>query len=333
MGVQPVSMDRSARHGARLTGTVLVSLSVTCFGSSGASAKAALASGLSPLSVAQARIALSAVVLLVAVAVLRPGALRVRRAEVPLLLAYGLLAFCLVQTMYILALSRLPVAVAMLLEYLAPVLVALWVRVVRRTRLPRSTWLGATLALTGLALVVQVWRGFRLDALGLVFGLASACALASYFLLSERGLSGRDPLGLVACGAVIGLVPLALLGSWRFPFEVLDRPVTVGALTVLAWAPLLWLALVGTTLAYLLGVAALRHLPAPVVSVLSTVEVLVAAGIAWALLGESLTPTQLAGGAVLLAGVVVVQLRWAVQLTPPEPHSPRADQRSSLRAG
>jgi drug/metabolite transporter (DMT)-like permease len=323
----------SAPPGSRLTGTVLVAVSATCFASGGTTAKAMLAAGLSPLSVVQARTAVSAAVLAVAVAALRPSALRVRRAELPLLLAYGLLAFCLVQTMYVLALSRLPVAVAMLLEYIAPVLVALWVRVVRRIRLPRSTWLGAALALTGLALVVQVWRGFRLDALGLVFGLASACALASYFLLSERGLTSRDPLGLITYGALIGVIPLALLGSWRFPFGVLDHPVTVGPWTVPAWAPLLWLALVSTTLAYLLGVAALRHLPAPVVSVLATFEVLVAAGIAWVLLGESLTPAQLAGGAVLLAGVVVVQLRRADQLTPPEPRSPRADQRSSPRAG
>jgi drug/metabolite transporter (DMT)-like permease len=311
-----------SRPSNRLTGTVLVVVSSACFGSSGTAAKATLASGLSPLGVVQAKATVSAVVLALIVAVLRPGMLRVRRAELPLLLAYGLLAFFLVQTLYVLAVSRLPIAVALLLEYLAPVLVALWVSVVRRTRLPRSTWLGAALALAGLAMVVQVWRGFRLDALGLVIGLASAGALASYFLLSERGVAGRDPLGLVTYGALVGVVPLALLGSWRFPFVVLGRPVTVGSWTVPAWATLLWLGLVSTTLAYVLGVAALRHLPAPVVSVLSTVEVLVAAGIAWMLLGESLAPAQLAGGAVLLAGIVVVQLRRAARLKPPESRSP-----------
>ena len=320
----------------RLAGTLLVVVSAACFGSGGTAAKASLAAGLGPMDVVRARVAVSAVVLAVVVAVLRLGALRIRREQLPMLLAYGLLAFCLVQTLYVLALSRLPVAVALLLEYLAPVLVVLWVRVVRGSRLPHSTWLGAVLALAGLAMVVQVWRGFRLDGLGLLIGLGSACALASYFLLSERGLEEHDPLGLVAWGAVIGVLPLALLGSWRFPFGALGTPVRVGGGTLPAWAPLLWLALVSTTLAYLAGVAALRHLPAPAVSVLSMIEVLVAAGVAWALLGESLTPVQLVGGAVLLAGVVVVQLRRPAGLapvTPPGRRSRRAGRRSSTRAG
>lgn len=317
---------------SRAAGLALVAVSSSCFGSGGAAAKASLAAGLSPLQVVQARVAISAVVLLFVVALVRPGALRLRRDELPLLLAYGLLAFCLVQTLYVLALSRLPVAVALLLEYLAPVLVVLWVRVVRRVRLPASTWLGAALALAGLAMVVRVWQGFRLDGLGVVIGLGSAGALASYFLLSERGLRDRDPLGLVAYGALVGVVPLVLLGSWRFPFGRLDTPVTVGGATVGGWAPLLWLALVSTTLAYLTGVAALRYLPAPVVSVLATVEVLIAAGVAWALLGESLAPVQLAGGAVLLAGVVVVQLRRSVVVMPSAHRSRPADRRSSRPA-
>jgi len=317
---------------ARLAGLALVAASVSCFGSGGAAAKATLAAGLGPLHVVQARAAVSAVVLVLVVALLRPRALRFRRDEVPLLLAYGLLAFCLVQTLYVLALSRLPVAVALLLEYLAPVLVALWVRTVRRTSLPRTTWLGAALAIAGLTLVVQVWRGFRLDALGVFAGLCSAGALASYFLLSERGLRDREPLGLVAAGAVVGVVPLALLGSWRFPVEALGTTVPVGGTVVPAWVPLLWLAIVSTAMAYLAGVAALRYLPSPVVSVLSTAEVLVAAAVAWAVLGESLTIAQLAGGAVLLAGVVVVQLRRAAPVNPTAPHTRPADLQSSRRA-
>jgi drug/metabolite transporter (DMT)-like permease len=254
-------------------------------------------------------------VLITVLAVTRPAALRVRRAEWPLLAAYGLLGFFAVQSFYVLALTRLPVGLALLIQYLAPVLVALWVRVVRRTVLPRSAWLGAGLAVCGLAMVAQVWSGFRLDGLGTVFALGGAVGLASYFLLSERGLSAdRDPLGLVAWGAVAGMVPLLLVTSpLGFPVAALGTPVPVGPWSMPAWAPLLWLCLVSTVAAYLTNVAALRYLPAQVLSVVSTLEVLVAAGVAWLLLGEELVLAQLAGGAVLLAGVVVVQL------TRPEP--------------
>jgi drug/metabolite transporter (DMT)-like permease len=301
----------SGSRNARLAGIGLIVVSSACFGSGGTAAKAVLAAGVRPLQVVQARVAVTAVVLVAVLVIARPAALRVRRAEWPVLVAYGLLGFCAVQSCYVLALTRLPVGVALLIQYSAPVLVALWVRVVRRTVLPRSVWLGAALAVCGLAMVAQVWRGFRLDGLGAVFALCAALGLAAYFLLSERGLSAdRDPLGLVAWGAVAGLVPLLLVTSpVAFPFGALATPVTVGPWSLPAWAPLLWLSLVATVAAYLTNVAALRHLPSQVVSVLSTLEVLVAAGVAWLLLGEELMAAQLAGGAVLLAGVVAVQLR------------------------
>ena len=316
----PVAPPRSPPRNVRLAGIGLILVSSACFGSGGTAAKAVLAAGVSPLQVVQARVTVTAAVLVAVLALARPRALRVRRAELPVLMAYGLLGFFAVQSFYVLALTRLPVGVALLIQYSAPVLVALWVRLVRRTVLPRSVWLGAALAVCGLAMVAQVWQGFRLDGLGAVFALCAALGLAAYFLLSERGLTAeRDPLGLVAWGAVAGLVPLLVVTSpAAFPFAALGTPVQVGAWWVPAWAPLLWLSLVSTVAAYLTNVAALRYLPSQVVSVLSTLEVLVAAGVAWLLLGEELVAAQLAGGAVLLAGVVVVQLRR------PEPRTPRA---------
>ena len=308
-----------ARPRARLAGIGLVLVSSVCFGSGGTAAKAVLSAGVNPLQVVQARVVVTAAVLVTVLALARPSALQVRRAEWPLLLAYGLLGFFAVQSCYVLALSRLPVGVALLIQYSAPVLVALWVRVVRRTVLPRAAWLGAALAVCGLAMVAQVWRGFRLDGLGATFALCAALSLAAYFLLSERGLSAdRDPVGLVAWGAVAGLVPLLVVTSpFGFPFAALGTPVSVGPWLLPAWVPLLWLSLVSTVVAYLTNVAALRYLSSQVLSVLSTLEVLVAAGVAWILLGEELALAQLAGGAVLLAGVVVVQLRRPGIRTPP----------------
>lgn len=313
-------MTTTAPARARLTGIGLVVVSSVCFGSGGPAAKAVLAADFEPLQVVQARVAVTAAVLVAVLAATRRSALRVRPGEWPLLIAYGLLAFFAIQTCYVVALSRLPVGVAILLEYLAPVLVALWVRLVRRTVLPSSTWLGAGLAVCGLALVAQVWAGFRLDGLGVAAALAAAVALAGYFLLSERGLAGgdRDAMGLVAWGALVATVPLVLVAPpTSFPFGALATPVSVASWSLPVWLPLLWLGLVATVLAYLTGVAALRYLPSQVVSVLATMETLAAAGIAWALLGETLALVQLAGGAVLLAGVVIVQLTPAAPDTPP----------------
>ena len=306
----PVVPPRSQPPKAHLTGIGFILVSSVCFGSGGTAAKAVLAAGVSPLQAVQARVAVTATVLVLALLLTRPGALRVRRGEWPLLLVYGLLGFFAVQFTYLLALTRLPVGLAMLIQYTAPVMVALWVRVVRRTVLPRTAWLGATLAMCGLAMVAQVWHGFRLDAIGAGYSLGAALALAAYFLLAERGLSAdRDPIGLVALGALVGLVPLLLATSpLAFPFDALGTRVPVGPWLLPAGVALLWLSLVSTVAAYLTNVAALRHLPSQVASVLSALEVLIAAAVAWLLLGEELALAQLAGGAVLLAGVVVVQL-------------------------
>jgi drug/metabolite transporter (DMT)-like permease len=323
---------RARRRNAGLIGVGFIVVSSACFGSGGTAAKSMLAAGLSPLQVVQARVTITAVVLLTVLVVARPGALRVRRDEWPLLIGYGLLGFFTVQSFYVLALTRLPVGLALLIQYSAPVLVALWVRLVRRSVLPRTVWLGAGLAVCGLAMVAQVWHGFRLDGLGVGAALCAAVGLAAYFLLSERGLTAdRDPLGLVTWGAMVCMLPLVLLAPpLRFPFAALAVHVPVGPWSLPAWLPMLWLSLVSTVAAYLTGVAALRYLPAQVVSVLCTIEVLMAAAIAWVLLGEELMLAQLTGGAVLLAGVVVVQLKRAQSRTPPA--GPRSS-RPAVAAG
>src|SRR4051794_35108409 len=101
--------------------------------------------GFTPEQVASARIGLAAVVLAAGVALFRPELLRVRRAEWPLLLGYGLLGVAGVQLCYFVAAKRLPVGIAILLEFTSPVLIALWTRFARKTRLPRAMWCGIAL--------------------------------------------------------------------------------------------------------------------------------------------------------------------------------------------
>lgn len=300
-------------------GTGLIVVSSFCFASSGPLGKAVMTAGLSPVQVASTRICLAAAVLLVGVAVLRPRLLRPRRGEWRVLLGYGLLGVAGVQLCYFLAVSRLPVGVAMLLEYLSPVLVALWVRFVRRTRLPRAMWAGTALALLGLALVAQVWQGLRLDPVGLVGGIGAAVCSAGYFLLGEQGASSGDPVGLVVLGMLVGAVPMAVLcPPWTWPGALLATPADFGPWHPPVWLLLAALALFGTVLAYLIGVTALRHLPSSVASVLALLEPVLAAGGAWLLLGEALAPVQVVGGGILLAGALVVQLASRAR-TAPEP--------------
>jgi drug/metabolite transporter (DMT)-like permease len=288
---------------------VLILLSSVCFGSSGAIGKPAMLAGMSPEQVAAVRIGLSALVLLAGVAIARPSLLRVRRGEWRLLAGYGLLGVAGVQLFYFVAAERIPVGIAILLEFTSPVLVALWVRFVRRVRLPRLMWLGIALAMLGLAMVAQVGQGLRLDAVGLLAGLAAAVCSAGYFLIGEHGVSSRHPLGMVTWGMLIGAVAVSVVAPpWTLPASVLSVPAEFGPWQPPVWLLLVALAILSTVLAYLTGITALRHLPASAASVLALCEPLVATTAAWILLHEALTWVQLLGAAVLLSGALTVQL-------------------------
>lgn len=290
--------DRTQATGSSLISWVL-------FASSGPVAKAVMTAGWSPAAVTTVRITLAALLLAPAVAVFRPRALRFRNADLLLLLGYGLLGVAGVQLFFFLAVSRVPVGVAMVLVNLAPALVALWVRVVRRTRLRGPAWLGIGLALAGLALVAEFWRDARLDLLGVAAGLASAVCSAGYFLLGEHGASRHDPFGLTAAGLAIGAVTMAVVTPpWTLPWNLLTATSMLGPV----WLVLLALAVAGTALPYLAGLLALRDLPSPLASMLAFVEPLVAAALAWLLLGQALDLTQLTGVALMLIGAVFVQL-------------------------
>ena len=290
-------------------GIVLVFLSNVCFGTTGPAGKAVMGAGLSPLHVVQLRISGAAVALLLIALARDPKSLRMTRRDLPLLLAYGLIGFLGVQSLYFVAMSRLPVGVALLLEYLAIVLVALWAKFVQKRALARTTWIGMVLTVVGLALIEQVWRGLVLDAVGGIAGLGAAVCLAGYFLLSERGLGGRDPIALAAWGASVGAMAAAVISPpWQIPLARLRETAQLGPLTTPAWVALLYVILIGTVAAYLSGIAALRHLSSPVVGILSTFEVVVAAGTAWLLLGERLNAVELTGALILFTGVVLAQV-------------------------
>lgn len=307
----PVLAPPRVAHRGR--GTALVLLSALFFSTSGTLGKSAMSAGFSPEQVAAMRIGTAGLVLLAGVALVAPRKLRVRRAELPVLAGYGLLGVAGVQLLYFVAAGRIPVGIAILLEFVSPVLIALWVRFVRRHRLPRSVWGGIALAMLGLSLVAQVWQGVTLDGLGLLAGFGAALCSAGYFLLGERAVADIDPLGLVTWGMVIGAVLIGFVAPpWTWPVALLGSGVAFGAWHPPVWLLLVLLVLVATVLAYVCEISSLRHLPASVASVLGLVEPVITTVAAWALIGEELSWVQLLGSAILLAGAFLVQRKSAI---------------------
>jgi drug/metabolite transporter (DMT)-like permease len=279
------------------------------FGTSGAFGKALIGAGMSPLQASWVRVAGATLVLVpVMFALRRSGAGVAVRRQWRLLLPYGVLGVAGCQSFYFVAASRLPVGVAILLEFTGPVLVVGWTRFVLRTALPRSAAIGVGIALVGLACVVEVWSGLRLDLLGVLAGLGAAACQATFFLLADRASGRIDPLVMTAAGFTVATVVLAALTPpWVIPWHVLAGGVGFGDRTAPGWLVVSLLVLVSTVIAYVASVAAVHRLSAPVAGAVGYVEAVAAAVFAWLMLGEHLSTVQLAGGMIVLAGAFVAQ--------------------------
>jgi drug/metabolite transporter (DMT)-like permease len=294
-----------------LLGYAMVLGAATLFGINGSVAKVALASGLSSLRLTEARCAGACVGLMLIVLVRSPGALRVDRRGLLRLAVFGI-GVALVQLFYFLAIHRLAIGIALLIQYLGPLLVAIWARTFGHERVRARIWVALALSLSGLALMVELWKGVALDGLGVTFALISAVIFAAYLLLAEREVAHRDSISLMAWGFFFATVFWTIVQPWwSFPAHRVERTVSLaGRLSgshLPVWALVLWVVVLGSIVPFTLFVGALRHVSATRVGVAAMLEPVVATIVAWAWLEESLSAVQLAGAGVVLAGIVVAQ--------------------------
>ncbi|MFH8476798.1 EamA family transporter [Streptomyces sp. NPDC018000] len=298
------SQGRSASLGLALA-------SAFAFGCSGVAAKPLIEAGLDPLHVVWLRVAGAALVML-------PVAWRHRelvRSRPILLLGFGLLAVAGVQAFYFAALSRIPVGVALLVEYLAPALVLGWVRFVQRRPVTRGAAVGVVLAVGGLTCVVEIWSGLSFDVVGLLLALGAACCQVGYFVLSDQGSADSaeggeppHPVGVIAYGLLIGTVLLTVVARpWDMDWSVLGGSAGMGGTNVPAWLLLAWIVLMSTVIAYVTGVISVRLLSPAVAGVVACLEAVVATVLAWVMLGEHLSAPQLIGGSMVLIGAFIAQ--------------------------
>ncbi len=307
-----LSGDQEPRVRRPVLGYAMVLAATGMWGINGTVSKAILSSGLSSPRLTEVRSTGAALVLGAALLATQPWRLRVRRDEILFLLAFGTLGLAAVQWLYFFAIHRLQIGIALLIQYLAPVLIALWARFVMKEPVRRRIWVALILALGGLSLVVDLWHGFSLDVLGAVASLGAAIAFAFYILLAERGVERRDPVSLLCVGFAVAAVFWAVLQPWwSFPVALVDDHVRLdGALLVTTtpvWLLMLTMIVVGTILPFLLLVGALRHISATRVGVTAMFEPVAGALVAYAWLGESLSTIQLTGGAIVLAGILLAQ--------------------------
>jgi drug/metabolite transporter (DMT)-like permease len=279
----------------------------------GTVSKVILGSDISSLRLLEVRSLGAAIGFVLVLLVVAPGRLRATRRELPFLAVFGVCGLAFVQWFYFLSIHRLAVGIALLIEYLGALLVALWARYVFHEHVRRRIWIALVLALIGLAMIVDlIGGGGELSTIGLVFASVSAVTYTAYILLAERGVGDRDAVSLLAWGFGFAALFLAVIAPWwTFPAGRVDDSVSLlghlESYDAPVWALMAWVIVVGTIVPFFLLVSALRHLPATRVAIISMLEPVTATIVAWAWLGESLSATQLTGALVVLAAIVLAQ--------------------------
>jgi drug/metabolite transporter (DMT)-like permease len=280
----------------------LILLSALGFGSMALFAKFAYAAGADPSTLLALRFTL-------AVAILAP-VVRLRRLRLPRgsalagFVLMGLLYTAQSQS-YFTALLHASSGLVALLLYIYPVLVTVLAVALGWERLDRRTLVLLALAIGGMAIML----GDNLEGqpLGVALGLAAAGIYAVYILIGGRVSGGTDPLAatlVIMTVAALGNGMLALGGDAAFPR---------GAL---AWAAVGAIALFSTVLAIACFLAGIKYVGASQASIISTAEPVITLCLGVGLLGESVSAGQLAGGAMVLAAVVLLALRPQPRLAP-----------------
>jgi drug/metabolite transporter (DMT)-like permease len=288
--------------GRTALGYGLVVAAVTMFSLNASLALFLLEDGMSAMRLSELRSVGALIILVAAVWILRPAGLRIARDEVAGFAVLGIAGLALVYVTYFVAIERLGVGPALTLEYLAPLLLLLWLRFAHGRRLSPALWAAVGISLAGSALVVRAYDPASLDVVGVIAGLGAAVAFAIYFAGSERAGRRHEPLvTLFWAFAFATAFWLVIQPPWTFPFGELDT----GGDLVLALA----IVVIGTLVPFGLIVAALRHVPAARAAAVATLEPALSALFAFLIHDEALAAVQIAGIFIVLAAVAWVQLQ------------------------
>jgi drug/metabolite transporter (DMT)-like permease len=319
----PITRPLGQRHGL---GTVLSIAASVFFGLGANVSKVALRAGLDPIRLTALRCTATAIALLALILVVKPSLLRIRLTDVPVLIVLGLTGAAVVQFLFFTAIERLPVGIALLLEFTAPFLIALYSRVILRHPTDRRSWIAIALGLAGLALVAKVWTDTGLDPIGVAAGLGAAACLAAFFVIGKKALRRHHPLTMSFwMFAASSVFWAAVAPWWNFDIAVLGTKASMlgvfDGVRLPIWTSVMWVVLLGTLVPYLLEIASLEHLTPTAKGVVGMSEPLIAAAIAWVWLGEALDNIQLAGAMVTLLGIFIIQSRRTASTETSIPHT------------
>ena len=271
-------------------------------------AKLAMESGLSAWRLTQIRTLGAFLVLFIYVYLKNKSSLRIKAKELPILIIFGVFGFAAVNLLYFLAIQRLNVGIALIIEFTAPIWIALWMRFIQKKLISKLLWWGLVIGLTGLVLIAQVWRGLTLDGLGVTFAILDAFALALYFLVGEKLVGVKSSEATMAWGLGVSSAFFAIIQPWwTFPFEkmgsVVELTGRLSGISLPTFYLVLWVIIFGTAIPYFLVLNGLRGLSAATTSSIGMLEPVLGGIFGWIFLYEKLNLTQSVGAVVVLVGI------------------------------
>ena len=279
--------------------------------SSGTAGKGLFLAGMTPFELVQLRVTLASLVMALGMAILAPAQLKIRPRDAGYMLFLGGLVMAMVQFTYFFAISKIQVVAAILIQYTAPVLVALYSVLFWGERLTLYKALALALSLVGCYLVVGAYNVhlLHMNRIGIISAVCSAFAFAAYTLMGERMMHRYPPWTVVFYAMLFASV------TWNVvhpPLEFLRS-----SHTVLQWGLILYIVLFGTMAAFGLFFVGVNHIRSTRATITSTLEPISAGFIAFIFLGEALDPLQIFGAVLVIAAIVLLQIeREHSTLTP-----------------
>ena len=288
--------------------------------------RVALRGGVDPLALTTVRVTGTLVVLLVVAALFRREALRPPSGRLgALIVVHGLVGVAALQWTYFEAIDRLPIGMALLLEYQAPILVAVWARFVQKEPVRKRMWVGLAMAVAGLAAATGIWEGAEFDAVGIAAGFGAAVCFATYFLIGEHGVGALDPLRVIFWSFLVATIALNLVSPLPgLSTDLLDEQTSLlgvfGGHEAPIWGLLAWIIVLGTLVPFGVELFALRHLRATTVTMIAMLEPIGVSALGWVWFFERLDAVAIVGCVVVVAGIVLAQTARRSPLLVEPPH-------------
>ncbi len=292
-------------------GVIFALTAALLFGLNASTTKVIIQSGLSAEQVVFIRSMFSATIALIWALIANRSALRVKAKQIPPLLLLGVVGVGALQWTYSLAVVKLPVGIALLIEYTAVLWVPIIMMLFFSASVKKQIWLGAALVLGGLAVVGQVWDS-TLNPEGVLWGIAAAASLTFYFISGERIQRNLPTNVTMFYGMTTATLLFLPFANWpAFDFASLgtqlDLTGNLSGTELPLWVLLVWMGVMGSFLPMAFSYLALRHLSATIVGIIATSETVLAFLFALLWLGEVITFTQTLGGIVVVLGILLAQ--------------------------